>query len=80
MRQPAPRVDGFRHKAYFRFCIKHISDASQNTSRMPSNSVNRCRTIFCRKYTPRAKRLDRQAAGAVSLHYSDGVFSLKYAQ
>ena len=40
MRQPAPRVDGFRHKAYFRFCIKPTSDASQNTSRMPPNSVN----------------------------------------
>ena len=48
MRQPAPRVAGFQHKAYFRFCTKPTSDARQSTSRMP---VEHCRTKFSSKFS-----------------------------
>ena len=52
MRQPAPRANRFRHKAYFGFCTKPTSDACYWSRRTKQIVLMRCWPAFCGNSLP----------------------------
>ena len=52
MRQPTPRANRFRHKAYFGFCTKPTSDACYWSRRTKQIVLMRCWPAFCGNSLP----------------------------
>ena len=70
MRQPTPRVDGSRQKAYFTFCIKPTSKASQKSPASRQSHLKCWRTKLCKQSLPELpKGLTKNGGIRKLIHY-----------